>query len=457
MAAVQAALEEFQEELQDAIEQPTAQEEIASDEQGEELGEQSTLIDSDSAAMGEHIGQVGAVAERIEEAPGEMDAPLDPAVKAGAEIALESLNVALESEEGETKEGVLAKLWRYIKQAFEVVRKFGRRVVEFVQTAYAFVTDRAVRNKRRAEKIKKDLNEKQYNRKNEKTRSFSKAGNWGRDVRLSPGEFEKYVSPRVRKILNGANAVSVEKGMNNLIGFLKAQVRISGKKERIYVGGALGLIASDPERCDAIAKEVLESLEALSTPGFKESSSGDMRKALAAGEGVTVRVSEPFLAGYRAFVKVPGSINTLGQWGCGISRLDTVVTRERFEIPEVDLLTTYVDQCLEVSNLIADSTKHSDEMKSIDSVLAKEIKETTSNKAMKDISSSHVRTVITALQTVIPRAIKGPVVDVLRMATEFSSSLLDYVQACRSAYEAADGATGKEGDWAKNSTTFGLK
>lgn len=448
LATVQAALEEFQEQLADAVEQPTAQEEIASDAVGEELGEQSALIDDDAASIGNHIEQVSAVAERIENAPGEMDAPLDPNIQAGAQIALESLNVALEADEGETKEGLLQKLWRYIKQAMQIVRNFGKRVVEFVKAAYAYCTDRAVRNKRRAEKIKKDLRDSTLKMKT-------------RDVKGTKvsAEFEKHVSPRVREVLNNANGVSIGTAMENMIAFLGAQGRVMGKGERLSVAAALADIAEKPQDCDKFAKDVLDSLDAISSPGFEASSNAAHAKAVQAGQDVSVRVSKPFFAGYRAYVKMPKGVNVLSQWGAGVAVMDAVQTREKFEIPSVEKLMNYTSLVQELSDIIEDSKRHADEMERITSVLNKEIKDKGDAAIKSDSSTSHVRTVVSALQTVIPRAIKGPSVDVMRLATKFSSSVLDYIQACRSAYEENEDGAKEAKDFAqaaKNAGRFGL-
>lgn len=463
LATVQAALEEFDEQLADAVEQPSEAEELASDQVGEELGEQSTLIDNDSETIGNHIDQVSAVAERIESAPGEMDEPLDPNVQAGAQIALESLNVALEADEGETKEGLLAKLWRYIKQAFQVVRNFGKRVIEYVKSAWAYCTDRAVRNKRRAEKLMKDLNDKDLNLKKNKERSFKAEKSydprtWSVDVKLTPAQYDQFISGRVRKILNGANAVSLTKGLGNMLTFLKAQSRNVGKKEMIEIGGAIGSIADNPDRCDTVAREVLEALDAISSPGYKESSNSSHRKAVQAAEGTSVRVSEPFLGGYRAFVKVPSSINNLGSWGAGVAKLDEVTQRQTYEIPSKETIVGYVKLCSEVSDIVLDSDKHQEEMKAFDKILSKEISVGGKSVEKSDTATAHVRTVVSQMQSLIPRVIKGPSIDAVRLASEQVALVLDYAAACRNAYEEVEGARASDelDQQMKNATRFGV-
>ena len=473
---VQAALEEFQADMAEAVTAPTEQEEISSDEIGTELGTQSELIDNDSIQLGERVEQIGGVMERIEDAPGEMDAPVDPNVQAGAAIALEALGIALEAEDGETKEGLLAKLRRWIAQAIEMARNFGRRVLGYVKAVYAYATDRAYRNKTRAQRALKRLEDKDFNLKSKKVTekwdvNLDPRGRMGKEgkgfgdfgvkrtQRTIQATFEDYVSKNARKILLNAQGVSVKTALDNLVKFLNESARASTKNDATQIAAAMHAIASDMGSADQHAEKVLSALDRMTSVGHSASSKSEHRKAVQAGEEVTVYTSPAFFGGYRSWVKMPKTVNGLQYWGHGVSKVDAVAERDRFELPSVDELRSFAKGCVEMSDAIEAHKKHLAGFSEVEDKLKKSVNNSSGKVDDNVKSTAHVRSIVGAIQSIVPRAIKGTTSDVLRYAAEQGGALMSYVDACMNAYTEQDGATnpGSIADSVRNATTYGLK
>ena len=445
---VQFALEEFASDITEAVTTEAPAELEAADAQAAELTTQSELIDNDSVQLGNRIDQIGTVMERVENAPGEDDAPLDENVQAGATMALEALGIALEADEGETKETLLAKLRRWVAAAIEMARNFGRRVLAFAKTVYAFATDRSFRNKRRAERALARMNDKDFNLKSKK------AGD-----RTTSATFQDHVSKSARRIVNNAAGVSVQTALDNLTKFLSEGARAGTKRDALDIAGSMRTIGKDPSTVDAEATKVLAALERMTDAGHKASSKGEHRKAVQAGEEVIVYTSAPFFGGFRSWVKMPKHVNGLQYWGHGLSKVDEIASRDRYELASVDELHAMARGCKDLCEVVDGYKKHLSDFNEVESMLSKRA-DATAGSAKDDVkSTSHVRQVVGALQSIVPRAIKGPNVAALQYAAEQGSALMSYIEASLNAYEEQSGAK-KPTDLAgqvRNASTFGLK
>lgn len=433
-----AALEQFENELVEAATTPTVQEDEASDNVGSEITQESEAIDSDADMISDRTDKLGGVIEMVESTDTPEGEPLPAVAQKGVDIALESLGLGLEADDTakESKEGLLAKLRRFFVGLLEAMRRFAARIVDFVKRVYTYATDRSARNKVRAEKAKKAMQDKAFNRsmKDVKGRKTEKAA---ADV----------YSPRLLKAIRRVQGVSISAALGNVTDYVRNQGRIGQRDVVLDACVILGEVAEDPKNAEKKAADFVQLLERIGDAGTDSTASEAQRKAAGVSEdGLKVLVSAPFFAGHRAWIGVPKSINVINHYSHGVAELDKIGDEYRTgqTIPEVDQLLALADQVTKLDEAIVEYRKQGEGLGKVEDKLkmfADRVKSKVKEDAFSgtDVSSTRIRALANNMNTALPRLIKGPQVEAVKYASEVGSMVMSFVEASMAAYEEAAG------------------
>ncbi len=433
-----AALEQFEEELVEAATTPTVEEDEASDAMGGEITQEADSIESDADMISDRTDKLGDVIEMVESTDTPEEEPLPDVAQKGVDIALEALGLGLEDNDSakETKVGLLAKLRRFFVSLLEAMRRFAARIVDFVKRVYTYATDRSARNKVRAEKAKKAMQDKTFNRSMKDVK--------GRRTEKSAAEV---YSPRLAKAVRRVNGVSISAALGNVTDYVRNQGRVGQRDVVLDAAVILGEVAEDPKNAEKKAADFVQLLERIGDAGTEGGASDAQRKAAGVSEdGVKVLVSGPFFGGYRAWIGIPKTVNSINHYGHGVAELDKIGDDYRTgqTIPEVEQLLALADQVAKLDEAIVEYRKQGENLGKVEDKLkmfADRVKSKVKEDAFSgsDVSSTRIRSLANNMNTALPRLIKGPQVEAVKYASEVGSMVMSFVEASMAAYEEAGG------------------
>ena len=433
-----AALEQFEGDLVEAATTPTVDEEISSDNLGDTIDQESGAIDGDVEQLTSRTEKLGDVIDMVEGADTPDDEPLPTVAQQGVDIALESIGLGLESDDAakESKAGLVQRLKAFFVGLLETMRRFAARLVDFVKRVYTYATDRSARNRMRAEKAKAAMGDKSFNRKTKDVK--------GRTHTARSGEV---YSARLLTAMRRVNGVSLEAAMENVIDFVRAQGALGQRGVLLDAAVVFGESAEDPKNTEKKAEEFLNILHRIGDAGTSSDGSAEQRKAANVGENVKMSVSGPFFGGHRAWIGVPTSLNFISSYNHGVAVLDKINTEDRTgqTVPEVSVLIGLCDKVEKLDAAIVEYRKQGENLAKVEEKLKmfaarlkSKVKEDASG---SDVSSTRVRALANAMNTALPRLIKGPQVEAVKYASEAGSMLMSFVQASMSVYEEVEGVS----------------
>lgn len=440
LSSAAAALEQFEGDLIDAATTPTPEENDASDVMGDEIQQEAAAIDTDADGLSERTDKLGDVIEMVESTDVPEGEGLPEVAQKGVDIALEALGLGLESDDAakESKATLLQKLRKFFAGLLEAMRRFAARIVDFVKRVYTYATDRSARNKVRAEKAKKAMQDKSFNRtmKDVGGRNTTKAGS------------EVY-SGRLLKAVRRVNGVSIEAALGNVIDYVRAQGRVGQRDVVLDACVILGEVAEDPKQAEKKAADFVQLLERIGDAGTDGLASDAQRKQAGITEdGVKVLVTSPFFGGYRGWIAVPKTINSINHYGHGVAELDTMGDdyRSGQTVPSVETLMALADQVGKLDEAITEYRKQGENLSKVEEKLkmfANRVKGKVNEAAFagSDVSSTRIRAVANSLNTALPRLIKGPQVEAIKYASEVGSMVMSFVEASMTAYEEVAGVS----------------
>lgn len=434
---VKLALEELQEGIIEAATTPTQDEETNNIVQGEELDTQSTAIDADAAALTQRTEKLGDVIDMVERTDAPMAEPLPEATQQGVDIALEALGLGLESDSPDraTKETMVQRLKRYFMAMLEGMRRFCAHIVTHVRNAYTWATDRSTRNKARAEKAKKAMEEKSFNRKMGEVNGRNTGSQSASDL-FSASLLKSMVRP---------NGVTIVQASKNVVDYIRQQNKVINRGLLLDTLTTLSDVMKDPAGVEPKAKEFMSYLDRIGDVADQAATS-EQRKEAGVSDDMKVGVSAPFFGGHRAWIATPKVDSLISKFDHGLSVLDKVNAEERNpQVPTVENLREIITQVLDLDAAVVEYRNHVGQLSAVEEKLKQFASEISSgSKAMEgfsgsDVSSTRVRALAEAMNAALPKLVKGPQVAVVRYAATVGTMLMDYVQAGMKAYTEVDG------------------
>lgn len=403
-----AALEEFEQKVASELttEAPAVDEVIASDEA---VTDESSKIDEDVEALASSGDALESIIALVQDTPIAMNKPLDAFSMRAVKVALESNDVIASSgggalvttaDKGETKKDFLDKAKDFAKKIWEALASMAGKVLEWIKATWAKVTDRLVKNTARAKKHLETIS----------------------SVNSRPGA--KIEDARILKAV--ANAKGEDVGDVILAVFEHAKRQ--AEKESFEVARQAGLlvevVASGTSNNEQLVEQFVETL-AKAGGTFAAEATAEQAQAIKAPAGCKVIVSEPFFGGKLAWLHVPENADALHLWNHGLSDVDKPkeINAAAPDVNELKAICEYIAQGQALVKGYQEATKPLDELsKKLKSAISKE-------KGEGD------KKLVRAMQSVIPRIVKGPQVTAYNYAGTASSIALAYVDAALAAHQ----------------------
>lgn len=413
LAQVFAALEEFTEEVSSEIATPVptdgeAGEPIA----GVDFTAEADDIDSDVATLTDAAQGLEDIISLIEEAPGADDAPLDTFAQKAANVALESNDLvaaagnplALTGDKGHTKSSAVDKVKAFAAKVWEMLRKFGAKIMNWIKSTWAQFTDRIVKNANAAKKI----------------------------IAAAASLPTKDGATITDKALLAAIATAgnVEIG-DALLAVTEHANEQGGKASEALTKEArscIDVVANGAGTADNVMDKFLDTL-AKAAGSYKDKASPAQAQAVKAAAGTETYLSAPFFGGFRAWTSIPENVEALQHWNHGISKVDEVKPQESIAAPNGEEIKAIAEHIVAVGALVAvyqANLKKLDELnKSLDKAAGKAKNIESESNALKQ------------MQAVVPRIIKGPQVAAYAYAVQASTLALRFCSAAVAAHSAA--------------------
>jgi hypothetical protein len=405
-------LEEFAEEVNASIapEQPVDGD-FSEETAGVDFPQEAGDIDGDVEQITDAAQGLEDIISLVEDAPGEMEAPMEPFVQKAVNVALESNDlveasggaVALTGDQGSNpdKGKVLEKIKAFAAKVWEMLRNFGKRIAAWVRETWAKFTDRIVKNANQAQKII------------EATKTLATKG----DAKITDtGLLEKIAT--YKNVEVGEVMLAVSEFANDQGG--KASVELT-KEARTCID----VVANGSSSADGVMDRFLEAL-AKAGGEYDEDATAEQAQAAGAAAGTKTLVTKPFFGGYRAFFTVPENVEALNHWNHGVKKLDEVKAQAEIAAPdgnEIKAIAEYVVGLGQLVKIYQSNLKTLDDLnRQLDSAASKA-------KAGKSDSAQ-----LKAMQAVVPRIIKGPQVAAYAYATSASTIALQYCMAAIAAH-----------------------
>lgn len=399
-------LEELTEEVSATIaaDEPTADN---ADFDGEIGGvpyqEESTAINDDIDQIVKSAQGLEDIISVVEDAPGADDAPLEPFVEKSMNLALESNDLVEEAgnpvagSADKSKSAVLAKLKDFAARVWKMLREFGKKIADWVRQSWARFTDQIVKNGNTAKKILESLGD------------------------LTPNSSAKITDKGLISRIATPNGVKVREVMKAVSSHANAQGGKAAEELTREAKMIINAVADGSEKASAVMNDFFEILR-RSAGEYDEKAAAAHIEKIKPKEGSEVLVTEPFFGGNRAWVAAPASVEDLGAWKHGISKLDEVQAPESIDAPDVGEIkgvAEYVIGLGEIVKLYQSNLKQLDELnKELDKAAGK-----ASNSEKED------RAQLNMMQVVMPRILKGPQVDAYAYAAHASTLALAYCVA----------------------------
>lgn len=413
LAQFYAALEDFTEEVSSEIATPVPTD-GASDEPiaGVDFNAEAADIDSDVTALTDAAQGLEDIIALMQEAPGEGDAPLDAFAAKAANVALESNDLvaaagnplATTGDKGHTKSDAIDKVKAFAAKVWDMLRKFGAKIIEWVKSTWAQFTDRIVKNANQAKKI------------------------IAATASLATRDGAKITDKALLAAI--ATAGNTEIG-DALLAATEHANEQGGKASEVLTREArscVDVVANGSGSADNVMDKFLDTL-AKAAGSYKDKASPAQAQAVKAAAGTETYLSAPFFGGFRAWTTIPENVEALQHWNHGISKVDEVKASDSIDAPNGEEIKAIAEHIVATGSLIATyqaNLKKLDELnKSLDKAAGKAKNAKSESNALKQ------------MQAVIPRIIKGPQVAAYAYAVQASTLALRFCSAAVAAHTAA--------------------
>ena len=421
-----AALEEFEQEVASELtaETPDVEQVVA---ESDSITDESEKIDEDVEALASSGDALESIIALVRDTPIPMNKPLDKFSMRAVKVALESKDVLASAgggalvttaDKGETKKDFLDKAKEFAKKIWEALASMAAKVLEWIKATWAKVTDRLVKNSNRAKKHLETISS-----------INSRSG-----AKIEDANILKAV----------ANAKGEDVGDVVLAVFEHAKRQ--SKKESFEVARQAGLlveaVASGTSNNEQLIEQFVETL-AKAGGEWSGEASAEQAQAIKAPAGCKVLVSDSFFGGKLAWLVVPENADALHLWNHGLSDVDKVkeINDAAPDVNELKAICEYIAQGQSLIKEYQAATKPLDELsQKLKSAISKE-------KGEGD------KKLVRAMQSVIPRIVKGPQVTAYNYAGTASSIALAYVEAALAAHQKtpdAKSTTDRAGDGKDN-------
>jgi hypothetical protein len=414
LAKIFAALEEFTEEVNSEIATPAPTDgDFAESTAGVAFPQEAGEIDDDVTMFADAAQGLEDIISLIEEAPGAEDAPLDPFAAKAANVALESNELVAQTgnplaktgDEGHTKKSAIDTLKNMAAKAWEMLRKFGKKIAEWIRATWTKFTDRLVKNTNAAKKLIAEA-----------ATLASRDGATITDAGLL-AKVATHKGAEVGDVVLAVSEYANEQGA-------KDSVELTKQARTIIDTIATGRVNNDAEM------DKLLDILGKAAGSYKSKATPDQARMVKAAAGTeTFLQSDAFFGGYRAWMTIPEDVESLEHWNHGISKVDEVKAATSIPAPNGEEIKAIAEHIVGMSALIAvfqNNIKTLDELnKELDKAAAKS----------KDVAEGSEKS-LKKMQAVLPRIIKGPQVAAYAYATAASTIALQYCQAAVAAHKA---------------------
>jgi hypothetical protein len=409
-----AAMEDFTEEVNSEIATPTPTDgDFAETNAGVDFPQESGAIDNDVTMFADAAQGLEDIISLIEDAPGEDDAPLDNFAQKAANVALESNELVAQTgnplaktgDQGHTKKSAIDTLKGFAAKVWELLRKFGKKIVDWIRGTWAKYTDRLVKNVNAAKKLQAEAPD-----------VVSRDGATITDAGLL-AKIATHKGAEVGDVLLAVSEYADEQGAKSSIELTK-QARAS-----------IDMIASGRVNSDVEMDKLLDVL-GKAAGSYKQKATPEQSRMVKAAAGTeTYLQSDAFFGGYRAWMTIPEDVEALEHWNHGISKVDDVKPATSIPAPNGEEIKAIAEYIIDMSKLIAiykANINSLDELnKELDKAAAKS----------KDVAEGQ-EAALKKMQAVVPRIIKGPQVTAYAYATAASTIALQYCEAGIAAHRA---------------------
>lgn len=422
-AKLMLGLEEFTEEVNSEIapEQPTDGD-FAEETAGVDFPQESGAIDEDVGSITDAAQGLEDIISLVEDAPGEMTAPMEPFVEKAVNVALESNDLVVAAgnpAEGEkTKGGALDKIKAFAAKVWEMLRNFGKKIAGWIRETWAKFTDRIVKNANQAQKII--------------AATKTLASNEGAKI-TDKGLLEKiatYKNVEVGEVMMAVSEFANDQGSKGAIELTKA------------ARTCIDVVSNGSSSADGVMDKFLETL-AKAGGEYDEEASAEQAQAAGAAAGTKTLVTKPFFGGYRGFFTVPENVEALGHWNHGVKKLDEVKPQAEIAAPngeEIKAIAEYVVGLGQIVKIYQSNLKQLDDLnRELDKAAGR----------AKSKAGEGDAKVLKQMQAVVPRIIKGPQVAAYAYATSASTIALQFCMAAVAAHRGDKSLGEQAGDAAK--------
>lgn len=407
-----AALEEFTEEVNSEVapsqptdgnfDEPTA---------GVDFPEESSAIDDDIGQITDAAQGLEDIISLIESAPGAADAPLEPFAEKAANVALESNDMvaaagnplATTDDKGHTKQGALDKVKAFAARVWDMLRKFGKKIADWIRGVWAKYTDRIVKNANVAKKIIAQAGSLP-------SREGAKITDKGLLAKVAT-----FKNAEVGEVVLAVSEHANEQGS-------KAAEQLTKEARQ-----CIDVVANGSGNADNIMDQFLDVL-GKAAGSYKDKATPEQAQAVKAAAGTETYLSAPFFGGFRAWTTIPENVEAFEHWNHGISKVDEVKPQESISAPNGEEIKAIAEYIVGVGSLVSvyqGNLKRLDELnKALDAAAGKS-KATEENQA-----------ILKKMQAVVPRIIKGPQVEAYGYATAASTIALQFCLAAIAAHKA---------------------
>lgn len=413
-AKTMAALEEFTEEMNSQIDnkQPDQDEDFDGQTAGVDFQEEAGDIDNDVEKISQAVQGLEDIISLVEEAPGEVDQPLEPFVEKAVNVALESNDMVAAAGNPvatvKTKEGKLDKLKAFAARVWEMLRNFGKRIAQWIRETWAKFTDRIVKNANQARKVIEQC-------KTLATRDGAKI-----EDKSLLAKIATFKGGEIGDALINVSEHTNDQGGKAAEALTKA------------ASDCIGVVATGNSSTDGVMDRFLDTL-AKAAGAYSDEATPEQAQSIKAAGGSKTLVSGPFFAGYRAWVTMPENAEALQYWNHGITKVDNVRPAESMPAPdaqEIKAIAEYIVSLGQLVKVYQNNIKTLDKLNSELDKAASKAKSASDSKAAGEDSKQ-----LKQMQLVVPRIIKGPQVSAYAYATSASTACLQFCMAAIAAHQ----------------------
>lgn len=387
--SLQAALEEFHQELDAGISEQTVPEVEVSPEAVEE----AQSFDQDFEQFATVAQALEDIVALVEDTPEEDNQPLSEPFRKAINIALEDLDTSV--EQGEKKSEVINKMKEKASTMMKAMAEFAARVLQWIKEKWAAATDKVVRAGKRAEAALGRLKTTQLSESNKVTGPVAKAA----------------------VVTEGSFAQAITKVMTH--------VQNCGDRDAVAITTHV-LDAVDAAAAGEADKARNSITEALKASAQMYEGEGTAEQANAAGVEGRLLVTGPFLGGYSAWSSAPETAEDANSWKHGLSKLaeppeggEEIASLNSQDAAVV--CRALMDMASRVGNFRA-------ALGAMDK-LAKTVQKQVSAAGRGVEKNGEIADLFSKLNQIIPKAMKGPQVNALNYAGTAANIAAAYVEA----------------------------